>query len=413
MLRKILHADLVSMMSFRITSLISIKLVAVFVPLLMLEKGLEVWQVCAFYAGYTTCKLGLDFPSAWFINRYGARCGLVVDALCVTVFMVTLTGYILSGTTRLLCVMALMMAIQHAFLFKAQYLHISRAMDEKRTSRDLATMESILRLISAVVPFIGGVIAASLGRWWLTAIAAMFAAASLIPAWRLDTFGGGHQRADKLSYRLRGAPVGDLIANAGYSLHSSVVWFVCPIYLAVSIASPHAIGMITAFGTLVAIVVLRIAGKRGDGGHGSRVLIEGAATSSVMHLVRMAATSNPLALAIIGALQDVAGGYQSNSWLGFYCAHARKGGLNYLLAMEVVAALTSALMWSACAAIAYFTGDESFFVIVFGVAAVAVWLTTFIRRASAPNILALEREAPRVNEPWGLFSYDTAGNAAI
>lgn len=63
------------------------------------------------------------------------------------------------------------MAVQNSFMWNSQHLFISRAMNMERKSRDLATIESLIRITDIATPLIGGMIAFLFGQVWLTAIA--------------------------------------------------------------------------------------------------------------------------------------------------------------------------------------------------------------------------------------------------
>lgn len=336
--------------------------------------------MCAFYVCYALAKLIVNYPSTRIINKYGARLGLIAGLVATTLFMMLLTWYTASGTIGALIGMAIAMALQNSFTWNAEHLHISRVMDMSRKGRDLATIESLLRGAGIITPLIGGFIVAFFGQVWLTAIASVLVAVATIPIWRLDRLGGGHIEAPNLKYNLRQAPVRDMIANFGFNAHTLVGIMVWPVYLAVFIPNFRDIGIITTVASFIAVLVLLVAGKRGDGGKTYQVLVEGTAASSGVHIARILASSNPIVITFISALYDIALTYQQNPWTSLYYAHSKKGGINYIMSMEIAGDLAYLSLWTMLGITAYFASESIFFTVAFSFAAAIAWLSLLMRK---------------------------------
>lgn len=380
-IKKVVHGDLVGITWSKLIASMGLDLVTVFIPLLLISSGLQLWQVCMFYVGYAAFKLAVNYPSARLINHYGARLGLIVGTGSTAVFMALLTWYVAApGELWLLVLMALTMSVRNSFSWNSEHLFISRAMSMERKSRDLATIESLKRIVGILTPLVGGFIAALAGQVWLTALATVILVVALIPVWRIDKIAGGHVKDDNLRYSLKFAPVRDVVANFGFNAHVLVGVMVWPIYLAVFVPDFRDIGIITTVASLVAVVILQFAGKRGDKGKSYRVLVEGTAGSSAVHVLRVLASSNPFTITVISALYDIVLGYQQNPWSSLYYAHARKGGINYIMSMEIMGDIAYLLMFGVLGLIAYLTGDGAFFAVAFGAAAILAWLCLLMRR---------------------------------
>jgi MFS family permease len=345
-----------------------------------MSKGLKLWQVSAFYACYAFAKLIVNYPSMRLINNYGARMGLIVGLSATALFMILLTFFVETGAIWLVLGMAITLAIQNSCTWNSEHVHISRVMDVNRKSRDLAVIESMLRTVAIFTPMIGGFIVAYFGQTWLTAIASILVMTAIIPIWRLDKLGGGHIKIDNLSYNFKHAPVRDLLANFGYNGHAMVGVLVWPIYLAVFVPSFQDIGVITTVASLIAVILLLVAGKRGDSGKSYRVLVEGTAGSSAVHIIRILASTNPIVVTIISALYDVALTYQQNPWTSIYYAHSKKGGINYIMSMELVGDISYVIVWTVLGLTAYFAGETAFFTAAFSFAAVIAWLCLLMRK---------------------------------
>ena len=380
MINKILHSDLVGITISSLIAGLGSGLVGIFLPLLLLNKGLELWQVCGFYVLYALSKLCINYPVTILINRYGARIGLVSGYGSMAGFMVLLTVYMFSGQSWSLLLMAPLMALQNSFLWNSQHLHISRVMNESRKSRDIAMMANLGRIVGIFSPAIGGLVALTLGPAWLAGIAAAIILLAIIPVWHLDTLAGGHRVSENLSYNLKYAPVRDLVANFAFNSHTAVGVMVWPIYLAIFVPNFGKIGIIASVSTAIGVIVLHFVAKRGDKGKSYQVLIEGTAGSSAVHIGRILASSNPFTITVISALYDIALSYQQNPWTSLYYTHARKGGINYIMSMEIIGDLAYVFLFGTLGLIVYFYDGSLFFTFAFGFAATVAWLCLFMRR---------------------------------
>lgn len=354
-------------------------LVGIFLPLLLMNGGLSLWQVCAFYVGYALMKLCVNYPVMKLINRRGARIGLIMAYMMSGLFMTMLTMFSLTGSLIFVGVMTIVMALQNSFQWNSEHLHIARVMDSSRKSRDLAMISNLDRVIGIFVPVIGGVITVAFGPVWLTIVATIVVLIAILPVWNMDKLAGGHQPDANLKYNLRGAPMRDIVANGAFNFHTAVGVMVWPIYLAVFIPNFQTIGVVTSIATAATVIVLHFTAKRSDKGKSFRVLTEGTAMSSIVHLGRVLASSNPVSITIVSSFYKIALAYQGNPWTSLYYAHTKEGGIRYIMSMEIAGDLAYVVLWGGLGTIAYITHSSIFFTVAFIAAAIAAWGCLFIR----------------------------------
>lgn len=376
---KIVHHDLIGITVSNLIANFGNGLVAIFIPLLLLQKGLLLWQICAFYVAYAICKLIVNYPTTKIINHFGARTGLIAGTSAAIIFMIALTAYLAFGSLFAMAVMAVAMAVRNSFLWNSEHLFISRAMDTTRKSRDMANIDALKRIVNIIAPFIGGFVAALLGQIWLTAVATAILIASIVPIWQIDELAGGHKKINNLRYNLRSAPKSDIIANFGFNAHSLVGLLLWPMYLAVFVPDFRSIGIITAAASFIAAIATQIAGMRGDRGKTQRVLKEGTALSSMAHLARLLAASNPAMIVSVSAFYEIAASYQFNPWVSLYYSHARHRGIGYILSLEIAGDIAYIVSWTIFGIIAATIGNSQLFTFAFIAAAVVVWLCLCMR----------------------------------
>lgn len=375
-----LHKDLRSITTSSLIAGVGQGLIGIFIPLLLLHRGLQLWQVCGFYALYAFCKIWINFPSIRLVNKYGARFGLITAYSAMALCMLLLTLYIYDGAIWQVLLLALLTALQNSFLWNSQHLHISRVMDLSRKSRDLATMTNLKQAAGIFAPLLGAWIAVQFGAVWLAGFSALIIVLAIIPVWHLDKIGDGHVAVPNLRFDIRHAPLRDVIANFGFNIHSAVGTLVWPIYLAVFIPNFTHIGAVSAVSTAVAVITLHLSARRSDKGKNHTVMMEGIAGSSLVHLARILASSNPLTITFISSLYTIMLDYLCNPWTSLYYAHTKEKGISYITSMEIAGDLAYVSLWLILGIVAYFSHSTFFFTLAFGAAAVAVWLCSLMTK---------------------------------
>lgn len=376
---RLLHRDLAGIASSMTISRFGYSLVAVFVPFLLLQKGLALWQICLFYTAYGACKIILNYPATVLSVRRGVRFGLTVGYSANAAYFLILTAYLSGHAEWALYALPLLMAIDHAFTWGAQHLHIAHAMDITRTGKDIAFIHSLAEIVGIVAPITGGLLAVYLGKPWLAGIAALCIMAALIPIRKAGPLHATSRHTPQLAYNLKGAPRRDLFANYLFNIHATVSNVLWPVYLAVVLTTITSIGLVATASAGVAFILLYIAGHRGDRGYNHRVLLESTALTSLTHIGRIFATT-PLGAGIVSSLSNVALSYQQIPWTSLYYRHARTGGVAYIVSMEIMCDLACITFWGVLSLVAYYTKSHAFFVVAFAIAAVAAWGCMRIRQ---------------------------------
>ena len=148
-----------------------------------------------------------------------------------------------------------------------------------------------------------------------------------------------------------------------------MVW---PIFLAVEVKTYGSIGVITALAALVAIGVVTVAGRRGDQGHDRRVMKEGVAVSSVVDLLRLIPFGT-FGITVVGVVYRASLAYMQNPWTSTYYHHAKKGGIAYVMSMEIAGDLAYVSLWLTLLALVSFGSATLMFNVAFVIAAAAAW----------------------------------------
>lgn len=356
-------------------------MVGVFLPLILLNEGLEIWQVCSFYVAYGLIKMAVNYPVFKFLNARGTKPGLSLGYLAGALYLIGISLFVSTNNIILLLFSVSMMAVRNSLIWNSSHLHVSQKMDLSRKSRDLAIIANLARVASIISPVVGGVLAVTFGAGWLSAVAGVIVLLAIVPIIKLDDPNNlDNGRADNLRYSLKYAPKKDLIANFGFNAHTLVGGMIWPIYLAVFIPSFTQIGYIDAISTMVAVIILHFTARRSDKGKSYNVLVEGTAMSSLAHLSRVFASSNPFTITLVSSFYDIALSYQQNPWTSIYYSHAKRRKISYILSMEIVGDFTYVIVWGILGLVAYVTKSDLFFFVAFNFAAFTAWLSLLVSR---------------------------------
>jgi hypothetical protein len=354
-------------------------LVGVFIPLIILQSGVPLWLIPAFYLAYAIIKLMINYPVIITIQRFGAHVGLGVGFAAGACEMAAVLGYSQTHNVWLLLAAAAAMAVTNAFLWSSQHIHISRVMRRGTHSSSMATMAIINQFLSIIAPLLGGAIGLFAGPVWLLGAAVALALAALIPLRSMGKLDSEREASSRVRYDLSGAPRRDLFANFCFNIDAVVGVLVWPIYLAVVIGSFKGIGVITSIAAAVTVVVVWIAGKRGDRGQDRAVLLQGALISSIVHSLRLFATT-PAIITLVSSAYKSSLAYMQNAWVSTYYTHAKEHGIAYVMSMEIACDAAYVFMWGLFLALALTVSNQALFLGAFTLAAVAAWGCLLISR---------------------------------
>jgi len=309
-------------------------MVEVFVPLLLLRRGLSLVQVSGFYLLYATVKLTINYQAMRFTNRFGARPSLILARIAYIAYLLCLVAIVGNKPIELAGLMACMLAVTNAFQWNAQHVHISRVINMERKGRDIARIDSIDMIAASLAPAVSAVLALLINENWPLYLAIASIIVSIFWLKDIDDEAGGHVAQSELKYNPSHAPRRDLVANFAFNFHSAIGVFVWPMYLALVLGNISSIGIVTTVGAIGTAVFLIFIGNRNDNVGTHKVLVEGSFATYIAHLLRLLPAS-AIMIGLINIMWMMCLRYQLNPWTSTYYAHARKKGMSYILSMEI------------------------------------------------------------------------------
>lgn len=347
-------------------------IVGVFIPLVILQTGGQLWLITLFYLIYSFTKLFINYSAMRLILKKGAHLGLGLGFLFGAIQLFLVLGYSVGGGIVLLVLSAFSLAVTNAFIWNASHSYISKVMDSETKSSSIATIEIIGKSLSIVGPIFGASIGFFFGSFWLLVIAGLIIVLAFIPLWRMGQVNVVNQ-PEPIKYNLSGAPKRDLIANFCFNVETTISIMLWPIYLAIVLNTFESIGFIAAIAGLASIIATWIAGHRGDKGHDRSVLKQGVVIVGLINIVRIFAYT-PIIIGIVSSVYQAALSYLQNSWYGSYYGHAKNKGSQYIISMEIMCDLAYVVVWGGLLSVLLISNSSTtFFIVAFIVASVASW----------------------------------------
>ena len=357
-------------------------IVNVFLPLLMLQRGAGIRQICLFYIAYSVVKLLIEYPTFTSIERRSLAFGVSAALAATVVYLILLFAYIDGARGWAIALAPAALALVNSYLWNTEHIYLSRAISAPRLARDMARLTVVIRSAMFVGPPAGGALAAFAGQRVLLVVAIAMSLLAVVPAWRIGSLPRSH-----VSEKLRWSPAlsRDLLANFAFNAHNTINFYVWPLYLATVIGEFAGIGIISAVIDVISLMLILFAGRRSDNGATYRVLFEGVVATMIGYSVRVFATT-PMSIALLGAFANAAILYQMVPWTTTYYSHARKLGAKYILWMEFAGDLGWLMTWTVLLSLTYATSSSrAFFVGAVLLAVVGCAGSLLMNRRPAPD----------------------------
>lgn len=375
-----------------------------FVAMILLSNGLSLSWLYVFYLFYAICAamiVGTVYSGLLRKTRQkGYRIGMIIGTIASAFYMGGVAWYAASPDQLwLLCLLAVAMAAQDAFLWPSEHIYTAFAINKDRQGGSLAALEIARRAVAIVAPLAGGYIVTWLGQTWLTVIAAAVILLRLWPICKMKDVDLDIATKEKVRPDFKAVPWRDRLVQLGFSGHAVTAPIIWPIYIAVSLGSFTLMGLVASGGTLGSIVVLAIVGWTVDRRKKRlrRTLLAGTAFVSAMHVARLSVLlvpGNPWVIGGVLALYDALLQCQYLPYADQFYKQARQYGVNYMLAREVLGFVAPLPMFVVLAVVTSIFGANAAFAAVFVLAAALAWLVLLIRPRQVQTKEGLGQLAP-------------------
>ncbi len=207
--------------------------IAVFVPIILLDKGYELKEIFIYLLIYNTVDVPLNFVVYRFIKKYGAFKAMILGTIFTIIFF-SILGIIPPENFKLILALSLTAALYDTLFWVAHiYIFMEVTGDEKDMGTTVGVFESIRRFGSIPGPLIGAFILVEYGSFHLSALSILIFAASIYPLYKIKTFQDKptEQKISPKTFFSKPHEKRNFALTALTGLHDEVEGVLLPIYI--------------------------------------------------------------------------------------------------------------------------------------------------------------------------------------
>lgn len=305
-------------------------------PIYLYRNGFSFQVIIMYFIVTALVKVAALFVVFKLAGSLGPKVTMVVGIVFMIVHFMCFASMVSLGTP--LFIVGALLGLANAFFYPSFRMCFSFATQTNATGMQVAKLNSLSTLFTAVAPVIGGVVAGVAGVVATYYIAAgVFALALLFTA-------GQSIPSPKLGFHFkdipRGAAVRDYFSNASYSTSGLADLLAWPLLIGLIIPTYAGIGMYAGLLVAASVGVQLWVGRVGDKKGDKLFLLGGAAVNVLYNALRLFASSvgHLVGLSMLSALSSSL--LSSSYGARFYKNIHPQRHLEYLFMMEFANSIT-------------------------------------------------------------------------
>ncbi len=279
---------------------LAVKLVAIFLPLYMLELGFSMLEVLTFFLLYSGIYIVASLPNASIASRIGYKHTSLLASPIVLIFYLLLRQ--LSSDPTQLFLVALTGGLGFNLYWMGMNPEVARSSHTEKREKETGYFFSMPALASIISPFVGGLILAVYGFPTLFLFTLLLVFTSFLP-FLLSREHHEGMDLDVVSFarEMETVDFATFVAKGVNSMGKKVLW---PLYLAVVIQSSLGIGGAGSFLALGGAVTSIFLGKVTNDDNRTKVLWTGTAVATLSYLL-MSQVTGPLMAFLASAMNGL------------------------------------------------------------------------------------------------------------
>ncbi len=323
-------------------------LIGLFVPIYLYSLGFSVRTIFAFFIIFFIVRVFCDIASALIVARIGPKHTIALSTLANIVFLLLLLT--IKDLHWPLAFVALVGSLTNSLFFIAFHTDFSKIKHPKHGGKELGYLTIIEKIGGILGPLIGGLIATVFSPSYTIVIAIILFIVSLIPLFMTNEPVKTHQRITLKGFVWR-PHIREFVSYTCLNAENVISILLWNFYLSVAIFTkdPYAkIGAITAISTALSLLTVKLVGTRVDNKSDRKLLGAGVVANSVIHLLRVFA-STPLGALGVNVLNDpITVTYRMPFVKRFYDLSDEVPGYRivYIAANEMISAVVKACIWA-------------------------------------------------------------------
>jgi MFS family permease len=238
-------------------------LIAVFIPILLLQLNYTIAEVMFFYFLYCLFDIPLNFTARWMTRRWGARIVITTGTLASIIFFGILFA-LSPNNWPLLIALALSAAIYDALYWVAHlYFFMESSKKRTNTTKDTSLLSISRRLAGLLAPAFGGLVLIFFSKNILIGISVIILLVSIIPLLKAKHV---EDKPQTPQYTFKQFfPSWKELRNhmmiCVYGVHSAAESIIWPIFIFLTFKSIESVAIIPIIVSVTAMIFTFFAGK--------------------------------------------------------------------------------------------------------------------------------------------------------
>lgn len=267
-------------------------LVSVFIPIYLLqindnsiEKALPI--IALYYMGVYSLRFLLSPVGGFLTSRIGAKHVLTISAGLSALAMFCLAY--LDQYSSLLLLIVLLSGVNMALFFTALHTDMSLS-TKRRKGKQVSSIEIVRKLVMAIGPLVGGVIAGTVGIYY-----SFIAAAVIILVSTFDFTFDKEPTRTKHPLSLKDfrnvKPKIHLLANVGMGMNLVSAVLLWPLFVYLLVGSYEGVGVVVSISLALSIFIMRFLGVHDSSRSTHKQIRLGASFTALTHAIRPVTTT--------------------------------------------------------------------------------------------------------------------------
>ena len=234
---------------------VAITIIAIFIPILLLERGFDVQTVLLFYVLFHTINVPLNFLAGAMVSSIGARSTIIIAIFCQLLFLISY-GFLEPGSLGMLILVATAAAAYDALYFSASmFLFMDSTQDKNNSGTNTGIFYAVVRSAAIIGPLIGsGILLLSGSQAALIGVVIAFFVLSLIPLFCTTKENTNTHRILPLrSYIKSKFFWGNHLSLGLYKIHETVGQVLWPIFIFLYFGSLESVAFLAILVPVVAL----------------------------------------------------------------------------------------------------------------------------------------------------------------
>ncbi|HSH56155.1 MAG TPA: MFS transporter [Candidatus Limnocylindrales bacterium] len=349
-------------------------LIGIFLPIYLLQNGVSLQSLFILFILINVFRFFLELPVGHLIARFGAKHVMAISYPLSFLYIALLAVYPSYPTP--LYIIAALWAIADSLHWVAYQSLFSKAKSKGKSGRQIGLMGILSISIGALVPLLGGYIAAKFGLQAVFMIAPILLLIAMVPLFQsMETV-----RSKRLNFSgLVPTVRRDMVAHAALSFDVVAGMVLWPLFIFMAVQDYFKLGLLVSLSFIPSLIAFWFAGRISDTMSKKRTLAVGAGGLFVVNAFRAAVTGYWSAFGV-HALGVIVGPLLSIPLYSIFYSHAdRTRRIEYTVVLEMAADASRALTFALLLGISLIASQQNVLRAGFVMAAIAILATNVVQ----------------------------------